>query len=406
MTDSNGTFRPAVIVPAYSRPSALRRLLASLNRAHYPDRGVHLIISLDGGADAKVVDCARAFEFAGGTVEVIERAKRLGLREHILWCGDQVEKYGSVIVLEDDLMVDPWFYQYASHALAAHEDEHTIAGVALYAPRYNDYAHLPFEPLQNGRSAYLMQVPCSWGQAWTPIQWRTFRAWYEESEDDVVDRDRTLPDEVSGWPASSWKKYFASYLSATGRYFVYPYRSYTTNCSDPGGTHTPHGSDQHQVRLGNPWREFKMPDFPTLAEHRVVYDVFMEPRVQIDFTALSIPSGSVAVDFYAIKPVSLLRESDYCLTTRIVKTALATFPLSYRPLEMNVYAQAGTASVGPVSLCRSDQLYDRAPLLRRLRANYRLKMYFQAGPTSGLSLIMFGCFALLKRIRGLFPRAG
>jgi len=403
MTDSSETFRPAVIIPAYSRPGALRRLLASINRAHYSDQRVHLIISMDGGADAKVVDFARAFEFAGGTVEVIERTERLGLRKHILWCGDQAEKYGSVIVLEDDLMVDPWFYHYASHALAAYGNEHTIAGVALYAPRYNDYAHLPFEPLQNGRSAYLMQVPCSWGQAWTADQWRNFRAWYAKSEDDVVDRDGTVPDEVSSWPASSWKKYFASYLSATGRYFVYPYQSYTTNCADPGGTHLPRGADLHQVRLGDPWREFKVPDFPTLAEHRVVYDVFMEPRVQVDFAALSIPPGSVAVDFYAIKPVSLLRDGDYCLTTRNVKAALATFPLTFRPLEMNIYAQADLATDGPVRFCRSDQLYDREPLLGRLRAKYRLKWYFQPGPTSGLSLIMFGIASLLRRLRNLLP---
>ena len=84
--------RPAIVVPAFSRVAALERLLASLARAHYPDEGVNLVISLDGGAAPSVAACARAFEFPHGAVEVVEREQRLGLRQHILWCGDQTER--------------------------------------------------------------------------------------------------------------------------------------------------------------------------------------------------------------------------------------------------------------------------------------------------------------------------
>jgi len=135
-TGTNTAFRPAIVVPAFARAAALDRLLASLARAHYPDGGVHLVISLDGGATPDVVACARAFEFPAGTAEVVEREHRLGLREHILWCGDQTERFGSVIVLEDDLLVDPWFYVYAQHALAEYDGEEAIAGIALFAPKY------------------------------------------------------------------------------------------------------------------------------------------------------------------------------------------------------------------------------------------------------------------------------
>ena len=97
---------PAIIVPAYRRLDALSRLLNSINRAHFPDDGVRLIISLDGGATDAVVDRARNFNFNGGSAEVIERAEQLGLREHILWCGNQAREHGSVIILEDDLVVE------------------------------------------------------------------------------------------------------------------------------------------------------------------------------------------------------------------------------------------------------------------------------------------------------------
>ena len=401
MIDNTDSFRPVVIVPAFSRSGALRRLLASINRAHYPTNGVRLIISLDGGAPRDVVESAREFEFRSGSVEVIERDERLGLREHILWCGDRTEEHGAVIVLEDDLLVDPWFYEYAIHALAAHEQESTVAGIALYAPRQNDYAHLPFEPLENGLSGYLMQVPCSWGQAWTAGQWRAFREWYGQAGDDVVDRDASIPDAVRAWPASSWKKYFVAYLSATERYFVYPYRSYTTNCSDPGGTHVSRGSDLYQVPLPDPQRDFATPGFPAAAEHSVVYDQFMEPRIGIDFDALALTPGSVAVDLYGIKPASLLRESDYCLTTRPVEAALAGFPLSFRPLEMNIHAADGGLTDGPIRLCRSEQLQDRGPWFARMQSRYRLKWYFLSATISGLDLLLFGVVTLLRRLRDL-----
>ena len=108
------------------------------------------------------------FRFKFGTCEVITREKNLGIREHLLWCGDQTEKYGSVILLEDDLIVDPQFYFYALAAMEMYGQSSKIAGIALYAPAFNEYARLPFMPMLSGYSCYFMKVVCSWGQLWDP----------------------------------------------------------------------------------------------------------------------------------------------------------------------------------------------------------------------------------------------
>jgi hypothetical protein len=397
-TDSEA-IRPAIIIPAFSRPAAFRRLIQSIQNAHFPD-DVHIILSIDGGADPATIEYAHEFNFHTGNVEVIERKENLGLREHILWCGDQSKIYGSVIVLEDDLLVDPWFYFYAVEALTTYAISDEIAGIALYSPRYNEYAQLPFEALNNGLSAYWMQVPCSWGQAWTASQWRNFRTWYDDLNCSLEDVDTVIPREASAWATSSWKKYFVAYLAVTDKYFVYPYLSYTTNCSDSGGTHIQRNTALHQVALPSQNRVFSEPSFPAGLEEAVTYDVFMEPQLTIDFDAFSLPKGSVEFDLNASKPRRLLVDSDYCLTTRPVKGAVATFPLRFRPLEMNIILDGGESTGGPIRLCRRDQLYDREPMIGRARSLYNLKWYFLTGRMSGVSLLLFGFVTILRRIAG------
>jgi hypothetical protein len=367
--------------------------------------GKRVVISLDGGAAPDVRTCAHAFEFPYGTVEVVERDQRLGLREHILWCGDQTGRFGSVIVLEDDLLVDPWFYVYAQHALAAYTVMDSIAGIALFSPKYNDYAHLPFEPLVSGSSAYFMQVPCSSGQAWTAAQWQAFRTWYADADERNVLADAAIPAEVLRWSKRSWKKYFVAYLAATGRSFVYPYQAYTTNCGDPGGTHWIRGSDLHQVPLADPGRDFAQPDLPRPDSTAVFYDLYMEPRLGIDFASLGLTEGSVCVDLYGSKPRAQLEACDYCLTTRPVRSSLASFPLSFRPLPLNVLLVGERSDSGAIRLCRPDQLYEREPLIAGAAAKFGLRWYFLTGPKSGLSLIVFGLYALLRRHWPKWPAA-
>ena len=269
--------KPAILIPAFSRPASLHRLLVSLNNAKFPTDDIHVVISLDGGSDYSVREIAKQFRFHHGSVEVVERQNNIGLREHILWCGDQTGCFGSVIVLEDDLLVDPWFYRFACTAIEAYGDNDSIGGFALYAPEFNELADLPFTPLSSGFTTYRMQVPCSWGQAWTAEQWQHFRAWHDSAKPDVVDSSEHLPNVVKSWPESSWKKYYAAYLVDSMRYFIYPMRSYTTNCADPGGAHMKQGSNRYQVSLGIPDRNQESIDLHDYPSSLVSYDAFMEP---------------------------------------------------------------------------------------------------------------------------------
>jgi hypothetical protein len=221
---------PAIIVLAYKRHHSLQRLLNSLKEAHYAHDGIPLVISLDKGASAKVRDIANSYEWVNGPKEIIEHKEKLGTRGHVLFAGDLSQKYGSIIVLEDDLGVSPWFYNYTRQALAFYANDNNIAGISLYGYQVTESNFHPFKPDTKGWDIYLMQFPSSWGQAWTAAQWQGFRSWLSQPTTKAPE----LPQFVKDWSGSSWKREFLTYMLATDKYFVYPKTSLSTNYGDRG----------------------------------------------------------------------------------------------------------------------------------------------------------------------------
>ena len=87
--------RIPIVVVAYNRLSCLDRLLNSLNRAEYEKDDVELIISIDRGDNAQVLELAQRFHWLHGTKRVIYQSENLGLKKHILRCGDISGQYDA-----------------------------------------------------------------------------------------------------------------------------------------------------------------------------------------------------------------------------------------------------------------------------------------------------------------------
>jgi len=327
-------YEPVIVIIGYNREESLERLLNSVKRAKYPHDDIRIIISLDGGASDKVVSIADNFKM-DCKVFVVKRAENIGLREHVIWAGSQSYEYDSVIVLEDDLEVDPWYYYYSCEVLNYYHEDENIAGVSLYSQCYNEYAALPFNPVQNGKSTYFMKVPSSWGQAWTKKQWDLFKSWYDNIDEDRVDKSYGLPKQVKNWPKTSWKKFFACYCVEVGKYFVYPYISYTTNFSDPGGVHMKKGSAILHVEMPSPLRQLELFDFCSFSSNSVRYDAYMEPEHLIINHLFEADEVKIAIDLFGIKPLSELKEYDYVLTSKKGRESVFEFDVRRRPIEIN-----------------------------------------------------------------------
>lgn len=323
------TLYPAIVAVGYNRPDSMQRLLDSVGRAAYPNNAqVTLVVSIDEcNRSAEVAAVAEAFHWPHGEKIIRRFPARQGLRRHVLQCGDLSETYGAVIVLEDDLMVAPGYYEYVVQALAFYADAPEIAGIALYSHAWNGYANVEFRPAQNGFDAYLGQYSISWGQCWTSAQWRAFRASYDAHQAAPLPYIDAVPWAVTHWPDTSWGKYFVYYIVESGRYYVVPYASLSTNFSD-AGQHAAARDTAHQVPLllgtGKPYR------FPAIAE-AVRYDIYFE-RMGLELPGFS--EGGVCANLSGIKPSAM--GCRYLLTMRALpyETA-ASYGLSMRPAEAN-----------------------------------------------------------------------
>lgn len=320
----------AIVIAAYNRPASLKRLLGSIAHANYEGYGtIQLLISIDhsGSTDCKTI--ADAFEWKHGTKTVVEHPQNLGLKQHILSCGERTKQHDAVIVLEDDLFVSAFFYDYAQQAYAFYKSNEQVAGIALYHNTFNEVAYCPFEPLHDGFDNYFMQVPCSWGQLWTKKQWASFENYLHElKEEQVMD---VLPGNVQQWPNhSSWKKFFYSYLLETNKYFVYPRVGLSTNFGD-AGQHLQQSQTVFQTALLLSKKTFQ---FSTPDQSLSLYDGFFELNGQV-YNKFVDAGQSVSFDLNGTKPLSSIK-TKYLISSKQCKQAENQFAAACYPYENNV----------------------------------------------------------------------
>lgn len=388
---------PPIVVAAYERPTSLLRLLHSLAAARVPE-GTRLIISIDHSEDAaeSVRSAADGFSWPYGEKDIVEHSQRLGLKEHILRCGDLSQTYGAVIVLEDDLFVSPEFYQYALAAITVFQNDARIGGISLYSHRFNETAQLGFCPIEDGADCYFMQIASSWGQCWTSAQWLAFRNWYDHSHQDSLDRDY-LPSDVLGWPDTSWKKHFIRYLVASDRYFVYPRSSLTTNFMERGVHHA--GSQTYlQVPLLMAPKEYQ---FVPLESSLAVYDSHCEILpANLKKMDPVLAEYEFEVDLYGRKDLTRI-QAPYMLTARRTHAAEMRFGLLLKPHELNVVRRiAGTE----LSLARKEDCEPAvsAAKLKQVSFYYALPERFIAGPQQALAKAVSRLKALEARPKAQF----
>ena len=140
-----GKYMIALLIVAYKDPYRLQRLLDSVSVACYDGNDVDLIISIDKSDSTDVKQLAEAFLWKYGDKIIRTFQDRQGLRKHILSCGDYLEEYDALFILEDDLIVSPQFYRYGMECIKRYYEEEQVAGISLYSPQWNQNANFPFD---------------------------------------------------------------------------------------------------------------------------------------------------------------------------------------------------------------------------------------------------------------------
>jgi len=326
---------PTIVVSAYNRPVALRRLLSSLSKAVYPPgAGTRLIISIDRGDDngyVQVVDLAREFKWPFGPKDIIEQEEHLGLVRHYFFCCGLSQIHDRIIHLEDDLIVSPVFHAYAAQALDHYSEDDRIAALSLYGLWFNGYTQQAFVPIADGSDVFFLQMPYTQGQVFTRSQWKNFSGWMA-SDDGRLSSGDPLHDSFFHFGPDEWFPLLAKFVVATGRHVVYPRISLASGAGD-AGTHF----DRSSVFFQTPLQGMKLNfNFSALDDALAVYDPFFE-ILPSRLNRLAGPLGEFdyEVDLYATKARRHLH-SEYVLTSRRCRTARLTFGKTMWPIESNV----------------------------------------------------------------------
>lgn len=320
----------AIVTVGYNRPDAMKRLLMSVIEADYGNDCVDLIVSIDRGERRDEIEQVAAdIPWNHGEKIICKHEERLGLKQHILSCGDRTKDYAAVVVLEDDLTVSKGFYRYVKSALEKYGDDSRIAGISLYTFQTIPYSTGRFIADNNGYDAFLMQIAMSWGQCWSKKMWKEFKAWYQDHSGPIP-RDGILPEAVVNWGDKSWLKYYDRYVAECDKYYVYSYIALSTDHTEIG-EHAKNTSTMFEVPLLNGVKDFRFPDF----DDAVRYDAYFE-RMDIDFAKLLGVDKKVLVDINGLKS-RLYDGEEYILSSAALPCKIEQqFGITLKPIEENI----------------------------------------------------------------------
>ncbi len=159
-----------ILLFAYNRPAHLYNTLEALKRNPGASDS-QLFVYSDAARtpdDQKAVDEVRRMlhsidGFNG--VEVVERTENWGLARNVIdGVGTIVERYGRVIVLEDDLVTAPGFLSFMNNALDTYENE----------PRVGHIQACDFTKDTSLPDTFLIKWTGSWGWATWKRAWKHF----------------------------------------------------------------------------------------------------------------------------------------------------------------------------------------------------------------------------------------
>jgi hypothetical protein len=240
-----------IIVFAYNRPEHTRRTLESLRQNVLADESV-LFIYIDGPKEDVSSEQLKQINLVKEVVKsekwckevyIVQSETNKGLAGSVIkGVTETVNKYGSVIVLEDDLVSDKWFLKFMNDALTVYENEADVVCAT-------GYIYPVVKPLPE--TFFLKGADCwgwaTWKRGWDLLETDGNKLLKElEAKDQTKDFDfndsypylQMLKDQIArknnSW-AILW--YASAYLK--NKYCLYPGHSLIHNIGvDGSGTHS------------------------------------------------------------------------------------------------------------------------------------------------------------------------
>ncbi len=291
---NNDTFAPVVLF-AYMRPEHLRRTVESL--AANPEAiSTALIIYCDAAKlpeHRQGVDQVRAYvETIEGFLSVrrIYQESNLGLSRSIIsGVTETLLENERVIVLEDDLVLSPYFLRYMNDGLNCYRDDHMVCSIHGYW----------FPVDHNMPETFFLKGADCWGWATWARSWVTFQHDGRMLLKELLDRQlsfdfdyegtyphtRMLKSQIQG-KNDSWAIRWHASCYLKGMLTLYPGRSLVNNVGHDGtGTHCDTDSAFASAVTSLPISIERISIEPTLEARAVLIDYFRRIQKSIWFKA-------------------------------------------------------------------------------------------------------------------------
>jgi len=278
-------FAPIVLF-VYNRPWHTQKAIEALQKNDLA-RESELFIYSDQGKNKdtqKGVDKVRGYiENIDGfkKVTIIKRDKNWGLADSIIdGVTSIVNKYGKIIVLEDDLVTSSYFLKFMNDSLSLYKNEPKVISIHGY-----------IYPINNLPDAFFIKGADCWGWATWKDKWDIFEPNGQKLLNQLESRGLTkeanfnnsygftkmLKQQIKG-QNSSWaiRWYMSAFLK--DMLTLYPGKSYVQNIGhDNSGTHSD-STDQFKVRLSE----------NTNNRVNIVEDLNSKSKIEVFFNSLKL----------------------------------------------------------------------------------------------------------------------
>lgn len=236
-----------VVLFVYDRPGHTRRTVEALAKnilASATDLIIFSDASKTENKSAAVEEVRAYIKIINGfkSVTIFEQERNLGLAQSVIQGVTKVvEKYGKIIVLEDDLVTSPFFLQFMNDGLEFYKENTDIASIHAYV-----------YPIEGLPETFFMRGADCWGWATWSDRWSTFEANGQVLLDQLISQKLTryfdlngaypftqmLKDQISG-RNSSWAIRWHASVFLKNKFTLYPGKTLVLNIgNDSSGTHS------------------------------------------------------------------------------------------------------------------------------------------------------------------------
>lgn len=280
-----------IAIFVYNRPKHTRETLEALLKnpeCSQSDLFVFSDAARDQNSQYSVEEVRNYIKKVTGfkSVKIIERERNFGLANSVIDGVTQLcDKYGKVIVLEDDLEASSQFLNFMNTMLDHYEDQDDVGAISGY-----------MFPVKVDSSCFFREVPLSWGWA----TWK--RAWsLMEIDGRILLKDlqtenkakgfdkvghmpmvKMLKDQING-KNSSWYVRWAATLYLSNKLTLMPSQSLIRNLGIDGtGTHCAYWRfNPYEVSIHNAGFNVVMPDgiVKNIAAEKKLFRYFIKLKI-------------------------------------------------------------------------------------------------------------------------------